>query len=66
MRRYETIIKAGGSHALDVEEDDDLFEDKFSIAYNLDRDFGYFWLTSSRGVSNYICLTHSFLGADRG
>ncbi|CAA6663758.1 unnamed protein product [Spirodela intermedia] len=40
IRRYETDIKPGGPHVLDVEEEDDLFEEKFSIAYNLDRDFG--------------------------
>ncbi|KAL0928859.1 hypothetical protein M5K25_000786 [Dendrobium thyrsiflorum] len=40
MRRYESSINADGSHPLIDEEDDDLFEDRFSIAYNLDREFG--------------------------
>lgn len=41
MRRYESRINAEGSHPLIDDEDDDLFEDRFSIAYNLDREFGY-------------------------
>ncbi|KAL0917488.1 hypothetical protein M5K25_012553 [Dendrobium thyrsiflorum] len=40
MRRYESSINADGSHPLIDEEDDDLFEDRFSVAYNLDREFG--------------------------
>lgn len=41
MRRYESSINAeGSSHPLIDDEDDDLFEDRFSIAYNLDREFG--------------------------
>lgn len=40
MRRYESSINADGSHPLIDDEDDDLFEDRFSIAYNLDREFG--------------------------
>ncbi|XP_050365231.1 vesicle-associated membrane protein 727 [Argentina anserina] len=44
MQRYGASIKSqGGPHPLadgDEDEDDDLFEDRFSIAYNLDREFG--------------------------
>lgn len=41
-QQYGDSIKADGSHPLadDEDEDDDLFEDRFSIAYNLDREFG--------------------------
>ncbi|KAJ0973402.1 hypothetical protein J5N97_021361 [Dioscorea zingiberensis] len=39
MQRYGASIDAAGSHPLD-DEDDDLFEDRFSIAYQLDREFG--------------------------
>ena len=39
-QRYSTsITNDGGPHPL-ADEDDDLFEDRFSIAYNLDREFG--------------------------
>ncbi|XP_027111297.1 vesicle-associated membrane protein 727 [Coffea arabica] len=38
---YGASIKTDGSHPLaDDDEDDDLFQDRFSIAYNLDREFG--------------------------
>ncbi|XP_077241297.1 vesicle-associated membrane protein 727-like [Tasmannia lanceolata] len=40
MKRYGASIATGGPHPLADEEDDDLFEDRFSIAYNLDREFG--------------------------
>ncbi|RZB89468.1 Vesicle-associated membrane protein 727 isoform E [Glycine soja] len=41
MKRYGASIKNDGAHPLaDDEDDDDLFEDRFSIAYNLDREFG--------------------------
>ncbi|XP_077235722.1 vesicle-associated membrane protein 727 [Tasmannia lanceolata] len=40
MKCYGASIGAGGPHPLADEEDDDLFEDRFSIAYNLDREFG--------------------------
>ncbi|XP_058105722.1 vesicle-associated membrane protein 727 isoform X2 [Magnolia sinica] len=39
-QRYGANIGAGGPHPLADEDDDDLFEDRFSIAYNLDREFG--------------------------
>ncbi|KAL2557980.1 Vesicle-associated membrane protein [Forsythia ovata] len=41
-QRYSDSIKTDGPHPLaeDEDEDDDLFEDRFSIAYNLDREFG--------------------------
>ncbi|KAH6756505.1 vesicle-associated membrane protein 727 [Perilla frutescens var. hirtella] len=40
--RYGASIKNDDPHPLadDEDEDDDLFEDRFSIAYNLDREFG--------------------------
>lgn len=43
MQRYGSSIDEEGQHPLadDAEEDDFLFEDRFSIAYNLDREFGY-------------------------
>lgn len=37
--RYGASI--GSDHPLADDSDDDLFEDRFSIAYNLDREFGY-------------------------
>ncbi|XP_047323996.1 vesicle-associated membrane protein 727-like [Impatiens glandulifera] len=43
MQRYADSIKDDGLHPLedeDDDEDDDLFGDRFSIAYNLDREFG--------------------------
>ncbi|KAL6124792.1 hypothetical protein ACLB2K_077301 [Fragaria x ananassa] len=41
MQRYAPSIKNEGPHPLaDEDEDDALFEDRFSIAYNLDREFG--------------------------
>ncbi|PIA28226.1 hypothetical protein AQUCO_07200106v1 [Aquilegia coerulea] len=39
-QRYGASIGSEGPHALADEEDEDLFEDRFSIAYNLDREFG--------------------------
>jgi len=43
MQRYGSSIDEEGQHPLadDADEDDFLFEDRFSIAYNLDREFGY-------------------------
>lgn len=40
--RYGASIKNDDPHPLadDADEDDELFEDRFSIAYNLDREFG--------------------------
>lgn len=41
-QRYGASIQNEESHPLaDDDEDDDLFEDRFSIAYNLDREFGF-------------------------
>ncbi|XP_073118254.1 vesicle-associated membrane protein 727 [Elaeis guineensis] len=40
MQRYGSSIDDEGSHPLADDEDDDLFEDRFGIAYNLDREFG--------------------------
>ena len=41
-QRYGPSIENEGAHPLaDDEDDDDLFEDRFSIAYNLDREFGF-------------------------
>ncbi|KAK4493260.1 hypothetical protein RD792_017862 [Penstemon davidsonii] len=41
-QRYGDSIKSDDPHPLadDDDEDDDLFEDRFSFAYNLDREFG--------------------------
>ncbi|CAI9759819.1 unnamed protein product [Fraxinus pennsylvanica] len=41
-QRYGDSIKSNDPHPLaeDDYDDDDLFEDRFSIAYNLDREFG--------------------------
>lgn len=41
-QHYGATIKNDDPHPLadDEDEDDDLFEDRFSIAYNLDREFG--------------------------
>ncbi|KZV55275.1 vesicle-associated membrane protein 727-like [Dorcoceras hygrometricum] len=40
-QRYGDSIKNDAEHPLaDDDEEDDLFEDRFSIAYNLDREFG--------------------------
>lgn len=41
-QRYGGSIRNDGRHPLadEDDEDDDLFEDRFSIAYNLDREFG--------------------------
>ena len=51
-QRYGASIKDEGPHPLaDDDDDDDLFEDRFSIAYNLDREFGcvygYYYRTSN-------------------
>ncbi|XP_039117193.1 vesicle-associated membrane protein 727 [Dioscorea cayenensis subsp. rotundata] len=40
MQRYGASIDAAGSHPLDDDDDDDLFDDRFGIAYQLDREFG--------------------------
>jgi len=40
MKRYGSSINAEDPHPLADESDDDLFEDRFSIAYQLDREFG--------------------------
>ncbi|WOL18544.1 vesicle-associated membrane protein [Canna indica] len=40
MQRYGPRIDGGGADPLVDEDEDDLFEDRFSIAYNLDREFG--------------------------
>jgi len=39
-QRHGASIRTDDPHPLDEDEDDDLFEDRFSIAYNLDREFG--------------------------
>ncbi|KAB5544011.1 hypothetical protein DKX38_012123 [Salix brachista] len=39
-QRYSTSIKNEAHPLADDDDDDDLFEDRFSIAYNLDREFG--------------------------
>ncbi|XP_020260362.1 vesicle-associated membrane protein 727-like [Asparagus officinalis] len=40
MKRYGSSISVEDQHPLADDEDDDLFEDRFSIAYQLDRGFG--------------------------
>lgn len=41
-QRYGSSIKDENPHPLaDDEDDDDLFLDRFSVAYTLDREFGY-------------------------
>ncbi|KAJ6837388.1 vesicle-associated membrane protein 727-like [Iris pallida] len=40
MKRYGSSISSEDPHPLADEDDDDLFEDRFSIAYQLDREFG--------------------------
>ncbi|XP_038972483.1 vesicle-associated membrane protein 727 [Phoenix dactylifera] len=40
MQRYGSDINDGGFHTLADDEDDDLLEDRFSVAYSLDREFG--------------------------
>nr|CAD1817904.1 unnamed protein product [Ananas comosus var. bracteatus] len=40
MQRYGSSIGSEDPHPLADEEEDFLFEDRFSIAYNLDREFG--------------------------
>lgn len=40
-QQYGPSIQNEESHPLADDEDDDLFEDRFSIAYNLDREFGF-------------------------
>ncbi|CAN6445465.1 unnamed protein product [Victoria cruziana] len=53
-QRYEASIGSGSSHPLeDDDEDDDLFEDRFNIAYNLDREFG----PKLKEHMNY-CMSH--------
>ncbi|KAJ6428758.1 hypothetical protein OIU84_020427, partial [Salix udensis] len=39
-QRYSASIKNEAHPLADDDDDDDLFEDRFSIAYNLDREFG--------------------------
>lgn len=39
-KRYGASIGDGSHPLADDDDDDDLFEDRFSIAYNLDREFG--------------------------
>lgn len=56
-KRYGSSIKNDGDpHPLadDEEEDDDLFGDRFSIAYNLDREFGYVYLFLSPTSKIYL------------
>jgi len=48
MKRYGASINAEDPHPLADEDDDDLFEDRFSIAYQLDREFGYVFVTASK------------------
>lgn len=46
-QRYGASITNASGHPLaDDDEDDDLFEDRFSIAYHLDREFGFVYVWS--------------------
>lgn len=59
MKRYGASIKNEGAHPLaDDDDDDDLFEDRFSIAYNLDREFGS---VVARSFLNFRLLLFSFV-----
>ncbi|XP_039031860.1 vesicle-associated membrane protein 727-like [Hibiscus syriacus] len=41
LQRYGASVRNESPHPLtDDDDDDDLFEDRFSVAYNLDREFG--------------------------
>jgi len=54
-KRYEASIKNDERHPLaDEDEDDDLFGDRFSVAYNLDREFGSVY------SCNYLISLHCF------
>lgn len=54
-QRYGESIKNEGAHPLaDDDDEDDLFEDRFSIAYNLDREFGCVCASSVFGISILI------------
>ena len=52
MKRYGAIINAEDPHPLADEDDDDLFEDRFSIAYQLDREFGYALVTAFKMLTS--------------
>lgn len=45
-KQYGASINSDSSHPLedDDDEDDYLFQDRFSIAYNLDREFGFVYI----------------------
>jgi hypothetical protein len=46
-KHYGASINNDGAHPLaGDDDDDDLFEDRFSIAYNLDREFGFVYAGS--------------------
>ncbi|KAG6510167.1 vesicle-associated membrane protein 727-like [Zingiber officinale] len=53
IQLYGASIGGGGPHPLAGEEDDDLFEDRFCIAYSLDREFG----PRLKGHMQY-CINH--------
>lgn len=57
-QRYGATIKNDDPHPLadDEDEDDDLFEDRFSIAYNLDREFGCVYLCCIFEYDNFSAL----------
>ncbi|KAG5005405.1 hypothetical protein JHK86_029544 [Glycine max] len=59
MKRYGASIKNDGAHPLaDDEDDDDLFEDRFSIAYNLDREFGSVVARPALKEHMQYCMNH--------
>lgn len=75
MQQYGSSIDEEGQHPLadDADEDDFLFEDRFSIAYNLDREFGYGIVVRFRSYILVLCAMKEvchrclcFVGVARG
>ncbi|KAB5539097.1 hypothetical protein DKX38_016630 [Salix brachista] len=55
-QRYGASIKNEAHPLADEDDDDDLFEDRFSIAYNLDREFGCVWPRLKEHMQ--YCMNH--------
>lgn len=61
MKRYGASIKNDSTHPLaDDDDDDDLFEDRFSIAYNLDREFGFVVTDPFKFLFSSVCSGFKF------
>jgi len=61
MKRYGASIKNDSTHPLaDDDDDDDLFEDRFSIAYNLDREFGFVVTDPFQFLFTSVCSGFKF------